>query len=343
MVLVKGGIHENGCRLFPIFAAKLQKMRVRGIWEGLSDYLKLVILVSMVLLGGLIFIMIAAALISSIYGINLVTDMAVLSEADQTMISAMKLMQGITAIGTFVIPSLLAAFLFSSRPASFMKLDRIPNRVELLAVAGLVLATAPLINWMLEWNQHLALPEFLKGLENWMKESEDKAAGLIEAFMKMPEWSDLAVNLFIIGLLPAIGEEFLFRGLIQQLLKGFVRNTFFAILFTSILFSAIHLQFYGFFPRMMLGLLLGYLLEWSGSLWLPVLLHFLNNSIPVLMTWYDPQTDLDAVGIGPGDGWQVVLSLVLSAGLLFLIYRFSRQRNRMQAISVNAGNEESIE
>jgi membrane protease YdiL (CAAX protease family) len=254
----------------------------------------------------------------------------------------MKLMQGITAIGTFVIPSLLAAFLFSSRPASFMKLDRMPSRFEMFAVMGLVLVTAPLINWMLEWNQHLVLPEFLKGVEAWMKESEDKAAGLIEAFMKMPEWTDLAMNLFIIGLLPAIGEEFLFRGLIQQLLKGFIRNTFLAILFTSILFSAIHLQFYGFFPRMMLGMLLGYLLEWSGSLWLPVLLHFLNNSIPVIITWYDPQIDLDSMGIGPGDNWQVIVSLVLTGGLLYAFYSFSVRRNRIEEASVNTGSEDPV-
>src|SRR5207344_1198984 len=99
----------------------------------------------------------------------------------------------------------------------------------------------------------------------------------------------LAINLFIIAFLPALGEELFFRGMMQKLFSQLTKNNHLAIIITSIIFSAIHLQFYGFLPRMVLGIFLGYLLVWSGSLWLPILAHFVNNASAVLFTFLDNQ------------------------------------------------------
>jgi len=320
----------------PTFAGKFtKKMRVLGIWHDATPYQKLLILVMLLFLCGFVFTAAAAVVISQVYGINLLTDLAAVSDmSDPVVLSAMKLMQAFTAVGTFIIPPVIAAFTFSMRPLAFLSLDKRPSWPVFLAVATIVAVSIPLINWMMVWNQHMSLPEFMQPIENWMKASEEKAAQLTEAFLFMPRPSDLVINLFIIALIPAIGEELLFRGVIQPLFKQLIRNTFWAILCTSILFSAMHLQFYGFLPRMVLAMVLGYLLEWSGSLWLPMLLHFLNNSVAVLMVYFYPDINMDEIGTTGGNVWGLVISVLLTAGLLFFIYTQGRKEQVEKMSSV---------
>jgi uncharacterized protein len=298
-----------------------KKMRIRGIWEESTPYLKLVMFVILVFLFASVFTALAGVLINLIYGINILSDPNALSDiSNPSVINALKMMQVLSATGTFIVPPLIAAFVYSQQPMQFLSLTKAPSWLSILAVAGIVLFSTPLINQMMVWNQQMSLPGFLKTVEEWMKGAESKAAELTVAFMKMDSVSDFLLNLLMIALLPAIGEELIFRGVIQQLFKAQIKNTFVAILFTSILFSAMHLQFYGFIPRMALGLLLGYLLEWSGSLWLPVLLHFLNNGAAVVLTYFYPEMQVDQVGINPGELWQVIISTLLTGVCIYFVF-----------------------
>ncbi len=303
-------------------------MKVQGIWKEASPYQQLVLTVILVIMGGFVFTILAGILVKVLFGINLLTDLAVLSQMDDPrVLGAMKLMQGVTAFGTFVVPPLFAAYTFSDRPSASLSLEVNPSWPQVGAIFGLVLVSTPLINWMMVWNQQMQLPGSLRGVEEWMKSSEAKAAALTEAFMRMPTVSDLLINLLIIGLLPAIGEELLFRGLIQPLMKGVVRNRHIAIFLTSVLFSAMHMQFYGFLPRFALGLLLGYLVDWTGSLRLSMLLHLLINGSQVLITFFFPAVNPDEIGTGAGEVWQLLLSSLLTAGLLYFIFRFSNRNS----------------
>jgi membrane protease YdiL (CAAX protease family) len=304
----------------------IKKMPFQGMWENATAYQKLLLLVILLFLFGFVFTAIAAVIIKFIYGINLLTDMAALSDlTDPAVLSAMKILQGFTSFGAFIFAPLVAAVVFSYKPMRFLSIDKRPLPVAMMAAVALVFVSNPLINQLMVWNQHMSLPSSLAGLESWMKESEDKAAVLTEAFLKMSSPVDLLINLVIVSLIPAIGEELLFRGVIQPLFKALVKNTFLAVLFTAILFSAMHMQFYGFIPRMVLGMALGYLLEWSGSLWLPILVHFVNNGIQVMAVYFYPETDMESMGIAKGDEWQVVLSFVFTAALLFVVYFVSRK------------------
>ncbi|MBK9424492.1 MAG: CPBP family intramembrane metalloprotease [Bacteroidetes bacterium] len=174
------------------------------------------------------------------------------------------------------------------------------------------------------------MPDFLAGAEAWIKQKEDEMAKLTEAFLKMENAGDLIANILVIGVITAIAEEFLFRGVIQKLFLQLTGNIHVAILLTSILFSAIHVQFYGFFPRLLLGMLFGYLLVWSGSLWVPVAGHMINNTGAVIFAWYASKHELtfnhETIGSQSGEWWMVLLSVAGSAYFCYRIYVLNKSR-----------------
>jgi membrane protease YdiL (CAAX protease family) len=132
----------------------------------------------------------------------------------------------------------------------------------------------------------------------------------------------------MIAVLPAVGEELLFRGVIQKLFSKITRSHHWGIWISAILFSALHLQFYGFIPRLLLGAMFGYLLVWSGSLWLPILAHFINNAAAVTALfmidhgYLNPSIEEFGAGV---DDWHIGL-FSLSAGLLILLTIKKQQR-----------------
>lgn len=160
--------------------------------------------------------------------------------------------------------------------------------VLLIALAGM------LVNGLLGyWNAKLILPEFMSDTEIWMKAMEQQLMEFtlfLTDFQTVPE---LLIGLLVIGLLAGIGEEMFFRGLIQPKMHLYTGNAHAGIWLTAFIFSAIHVQFYGFLPRMFLGGLFGYLYYYSGSLTYPILAHILNNSITILMVYASNQGWID--------------------------------------------------
>jgi general stress protein CsbA len=180
------------------------------------------------------------------------------------------------------------------------------------------------------------LPDLFSGLENMMRQLEDKAAKITEKFLEMDTTGDLMVNLFIIAVLPAVGEELFFRGLLQRIFSDWSRNKHVGIWVTAVVFSALHGQFYGFVPRMILGGMFGYLLVWSGSLWIPILAHLVNNGVAVIASYYYQKGMLgfnpDKIGTGPAELVFGLLSIILCAGILYLLKKeFSKQENTIES------------
>jgi hypothetical protein len=220
------------------------------------------------------------------------------------------------------------AYLFHGNPKEYLQLRKVAPAASLLWVGLGMLAAVPLINLLGDLNSRMHLPSFLAPVEQWMRDSEDKAAVLTEAFLDMPGPGDLAFNLFMIALLPAVGEEWLFRGVVQRLFGEWSGKKQVGIWAAALLFSAMHLQFYGFVPRLLLGALLGYLLLWSGSIWLPMLAHFLNNAAAVLAAYlYQHQvltTNPDTLGLGP-DQFMILLASIILTALCFALGKRSAQ------------------
>ena len=232
-------------------------------------------------------------------------------------LSSLKWLQGWSSIGIFVAPALLF-FYFMNVPYGNVKFSR---HQLLLAIACMFLAM-PIINYLVAWNESLHLPFFLQDVENWMRVMEAKAIVMTDAFLKMESPMDLLLNLVLIALIPALGEEFLFRGVIQSSLYRWKGNIHLSIWLSAFLFSALHMQFLGFVPRFLIGGMFGYLFFWSGSIWIPVVVHFINNAFAVSLTYLIAKkhvsSDLETVG-SEGQGTMVFFCVM---GLVMLMYLF---------------------
>ncbi len=240
---------------------------------------------------------------------------------DMSDMRNLKIMQLIQSVGMFVVPPLALAFLWSEKPLHYLQLTTKLKLSSILLVVVLMVVAIPFINLITSLNQQIALPDFLAPVEAWMKNSEEQAAVLTEKMLNIHSINELLFNIFLIAMIPALGEELFFRATIQKILTQW-RNAIWGIWIAAFVFSAIHLQFYEFFPRMLLGAFFGYLLVWSGSLWLPIIAHFTNNAIAVIFYYlkYNGYQVVDIDVIGSGETlWLGVVSGVLTIGGIILI------------------------
>jgi uncharacterized protein len=260
-----------------------------------------------------------------LFDINLLKDISVYTDYhDPDSVPILKYLQIIQSISMFILPALLAGIFFSRNTGNYLGLNKIPASRIFLATFLIMFVILPMISWATSLNEMVKLPDFMKAAEDWMKESEEKAAGLTEAFLNVSTPGGLLVNLLMIAVIPAIGEELFFRGLLQRLFSEWFRNAHIAIFLAAFLFAAIHLQFYGFLPRMILGALFGYLFYWTGSIWIPIFAHFINNGSAVILSFLANRGTISSGYEDFGATENVFLitgSLLFTAGLIFLIYR----------------------
>ena len=200
-------------------------------------------------------------------------------------------MQILSTVGMFIIPCFAYGYLCLDNPTSFFQLNKKTKISPTLITISLAILALPFINLLSYINQKLELPASMASIEAWMKSSELAANQLTEQFLMVDNIGGVMLNIFVIAVLPALGEELFFRGTLQNTLAKHTSNHI-AIWTCAILFSAIHLQFYGFLPRMLMGAMLGYLLVWSKSLWLPITAHFINNASAVLCYYFIQNTKI---------------------------------------------------
>ena len=262
-------------------------------------------------------------------------------------VTSLKWIQFFQATAMFLLPPLCMAYLWAKAPMKWLKVDKFQSfKVSSMAIL-LMLVALPAINLLAHINQQMALPAFLEPLETWMKTQEETAKQLTEQFLSVTTYSGLIINILLMALLPAVAEELTFRGVLQRLFQGSnvsevsnPRMPHLAIWCSAMLFSAIHLQFYGFVPRMLMGALFGYMLVWTGSLWVPILMHFTNNAMAVLLYFVSLRAgwDMEIIDtIGTGNTlWLGITSLVLA---IVGIYAFRRSTTMSNASSrMSSGN-----
>ena len=246
---------------------------------------------------------------------------------DMKDMSNVKVMQLIQSFGLFVIPPFVMASLWSNNAFEFLRLKSTLRWTTVLYVVAFMLVAIPFIN-MLSWlNQQIVLPASLSEIEKMMQSSEVQIAEITEKMLNVSTLGALLFNVFLVAVVPALGEELFFRGTIQRLLSDW-KGALFAIWITAFVFSAIHMQFYGFLPRMLLGAFLGYLLLWSGSLWLPIIAHFVNNSVAVVFYYlkFNGVKVIDVETIGTDDTlWLGIVSGIVCVFLGFLIRKNTRK------------------
>jgi membrane protease YdiL (CAAX protease family) len=309
-------------------------------FRGMKPFSQLMFSAFVILVSFLAFLLIAMVLAIPLFGISSMLSIPTINNlSDPESIRLLKYFQVVQSIGLFIVPPVILAWLFHGQITEYLLLNKKSNSSSILLVAVLVFFSLPLINFIGEWNMRMEFPEFLTGMERWMKNAEENAAELTEAFLKVDGTSGLLFNLFMIALLPAIGEELLFRGVIQRIFTNWTRNHHWGIWISAILFSALHIQFYGFVPRMLLGVLFGYLLVWSGSMWLPIVAHFFNNGFAVVAMYLVDKNvlnpEVEEIGANSGSRYAVILSLALVFLLMFLIKK-ENKGNELQSAEITS-------
>ncbi|NNM95263.1 MAG: CPBP family intramembrane metalloprotease [Bacteroidia bacterium] len=290
-----------------------------------------VILMCFFLAGLILFSLLGVLCITAIAHVSLYDIQGLNDYKNPALVLGLQVAQIVSSVGSFILPALAFAFLSSHNAGGYLQINN-PGKITVLLTGGLIMWCAmPLINYLAELNSHLSLPSFMSGIEQWMKDSEKKADDLTNAFLAHQSFPELLLNLFMIGLLAAFCEELFFRATLQKIMIQWTKNVHAGIWVTGILFSFLHFEFYGFLPRMLMGVYLGYLFFWSKSLWVSVFAHFLNNATAVLFAYIEERNivpkDIDQVGSVNSQIVYVIVSAAIVGLLVFLLYRITHPKN----------------
>ncbi len=230
-------------------------------------------------------------------------------------ISTLKLMQVIYTIICFLLPALIFAWInFRYKHLYFLGFKK-SEKINFYIFAIIIMFVSfPLASWFGELNEHIPLAK-------WMVSAEQDASKQMEAFLKTNSSKDVIINLLIIGLIPAICEEACFRGVLQRIFIQVFKSPWAGIMVAAIFFSAFHMQFEGFLPRMFLGILLGALYWYSNSLWVSITAHFFNNAVQLIWVLYDPKIINENPSVPL---YAAIASALIVWGLLLLVKRQSK-------------------
>lgn len=301
-------------------------MNIRNVFINLHPAAQLLIVITVSFIGLLVsqalslitFFIIPKDLVSNNF---LITDMN---------IGVIKFIQVINSILVFIIPAYIIAYISTPDPLNYLKLRAKHNFSNYFMVGIIAVSSIAVINVLAKWNSNLNLPDSMDSLENVIQKMEESAGNMQERMLNVNTIFGLLINIFVIAIIPAVSEEFLFRGVIQRLLRDWIKNIHVAIIITGIIFSVVHFQFYGFVPRMFLGILFGYLLYWTNNLWVPIAAHFLNNAIAVISyyIYYNSDNKVetlnpDEIGLQPNS---IFLYLSIAGLLLACFYFIKRKR-----------------
>ncbi|MBQ7489687.1 MAG: CPBP family intramembrane metalloprotease [Bacteroidales bacterium] len=304
----------------------------KHFFDGKSYGVQLLYLLLFLLTGLLIFSLLAQGCAMLVWG-----DTSALTGKSQ--IHYYWLTQLIGSLGAWLLPALIFGFLATGTVYSYSKADKIPNMKSVLLVILLALAILPVVGVLAYWNEQIHLPESMAGLEEVLHTMEDNSNKVLESLMSAQGVGVLLANILILGALPAICEEFFFRGAMQPLFERWTGNKHIAIIITAFIFSAVHFQFFGFVPRFLLGVYLGYLFVWSRSIWLSATAHFMHNSLSVIVAYFTTQNGIDTDTMGWGEYIpHIIVSLFVVAYGIFLLYKM-----RVKEVCVESVGEKTIQ
>ncbi len=245
-------------------------MNFKGIYAGQSAFMQLCLLLFFVLTGTIVSGVISLLLIGGSY-----TEL----NRDPDFI---RLIQFLSTVLTFLLPALSVAWLCSRNPLAYLSVGKFPD-VKILSLTFIsMILFSPVITLTGLLNRSMKLPSFMQEVESWMQSLEASAEELTLLLLSDSGILSLLFNLLVVAVTAGIVEEFFFRGALQRIIGKWFTNPHVTIWCVAFIFSAIHMQFYGFLPRLLLGAYFGYLLYWSRNIWIPVFAHFINNAVAVI-------------------------------------------------------------
>lgn len=302
-------------------------MESTPFFEGKSNTFKLIFLLLLVVFGFSLFNILSIFLVEQIWGINQINSSP----------NAIRLVLLLSSFGAFFLPGYFYLFFETNHFGKSQKCNpvllsqfKIKNQQKtVLIIIFISVFIIPIIGIIGDWNLKMGLPSSFHHFESWMKEMEDSNNQTIKNLTADLGLTTLLMNFLVMAVVPAIAEEFFFRGAIQHFLTSVLKNKHIVIIITAFIFSAIHLQFYGFIPRFLLGIYLGYLAIWSGRLFLPILAHFMHNSLSLLFDYLSRQNNgvSDEITMSQIPG--IIPILIISFGIvgwgILKIYKYQKQ------------------
>lgn len=307
---------------FNFTASKKTDMRFITPFPRISEGMRLLLLIALILIGAVVSIGFAYIFIVILRGSGALTDPALMND-----INFVRIMQIMNQIGMFIVPALLIAILTENKPAYYLGINK-AYPLHYLFTLLLIISINPLISQLMVWNESMQLPESLKSIEEWMRSMEDTSNALVEKMMSYNDFQSVLINVVMIVVLPAIGEELIFRSVLIRSFNRIFGNIHIAVWVSAIIFSAFHMQFYGFLPRMVLGLMFGYIFVLSGSIWPAIFAHFINNGTVVLVTYL---SNGGVISQSPEEIGQMDSPIYLIISLLltgYIGYRFYNTRKK---------------
>jgi hypothetical protein len=293
--------------------------RENALLAGLKPVEKFLFSVIILFILGLGFQFFSAFVAARIYGFNMTEILTLGDYSDPDYVAASKLIQILGSVGTFIIPAFLFSYLFAGDLFSLYNFRSPVGVIPVVLTVAMMISVIPFINYTAELNMRIEFP--MEPVDRFLRNLESEAEGIMRAFTNTRSVGGLLINIFMIGVLAAVGEELIFRGLLQKLLHEMVRNIHVAIFITAILFSAFHFQFFSFMPRFVLGMILGYLMYLGRSIWYPIAAHFVNNAMGVIYYFFNYRGSADDMleEIGTSDMMPMAAVISLLSFVLFFM------------------------
>ena len=246
--------------------------------------------------------------------------------------AAVKISVVIQDLFVFIIPAVGTAMIATRLPARLLCVDRFPKlSITILSMAVLIFSI-PAMNCVIEWNKSWHMPESMASTENFFRQLEEGAEATTRLLMDGASIPSLIVSILIVGVLAGFSEELFFRGALQRILTQTRMNIHLVIWLVAVFFSAFHFQLFGLVPRILLGAFFGYILWWTKSLWLPILIHMFNNTLVVISEYFGAndhtgtKVSIDSIGANlssPTELSLVIASVTLTIIGIWLIYHLS--------------------
>jgi len=288
----------------------------RALLAGLRPAEKFLFSIVILFILVLAFQFLGALLAAWIYGFSISEILSLGTYDNPDYVAASKLIQILGSIGTFILPAFLLSYLFEGDLFSYYQFRNPTGMVPMLLIILMMISVIPFINYMAEINLKMEIP--IRALDKLLRSLESTAEEMMVAFTATKSIAGLLVNLLMIGVIASVGEELIFRGLLQRLLIDMVKNVHLAILFTALLFSAFHFQFFSFLPRFILGVILGYMMFYGRSIWYPILAHFVNNAMGVIYYYFNSRGSADDMLEEIGTSTLIPVAAVISLALFLL-------------------------
>ena len=270
--------------------------------------------------GGKLLIFILLLIFGLAFSIVLGTIVTIINGSDLQDLKNLQITQIISGVVGFLMPAVVYAMLVQEKPWDYLGIKKLQTWSLLGIVA--MFTIIPFLGMVNDWNDGIVFPESMRAIEEQMRNTQKQSEEIIKTFISQ---GSLCSSLLIIAALAAVSEELLFRSVIQKALIKLFKNAHVAIVVTAFVFSAVHMDFFGFFPRFILGLMLGYIFWMSGSIFPSMLMHFVNNATIVMLYYLNTRglSDIDAEHFGStGNVLVIILSLITTVAIFITCNRF---------------------